>query len=1426
VVKLTPAHLALLGGSELRAGRIQRLIVGGEELKTPLARAVVEASGGRLELYNEYGPTETVVGCMVHRFDAERDRDAAVPIGRPIGDTRIYLLDVAGEPVPVGVVGELHVGGVGVARGYLDRPELTAERFVADPFGEPGARMYRTGDLGRLLSDGTLEFLGRNDFQVKVRGFRIELGEIEARLSEHPEVRDAVVLAREDVPGDRRLVAYYVASESLEVEALKASLLSHLPEYMVPSAYVRLEALPLTPNGKVDRGALPAPEGDAYGTRAYEAPVGETEAALSGIWAELLGVERVGRWDHFFGLGGHSLLAVQVISRVREVLGVEATLGEIFLRPVLAEFARALETAGRAELPAIEPVERSERLALSFAQQRLWFLEQLGSAGAAYHIPTRLRLNGELDREALGRALERIVARHEALRTTFHAADGEPEQRIAPAAESRFHLVEHDLGGHADAAAELERIVVEEAGAAFDLARGPLIRGRLIRLAADEHVLLVTMHHIVSDGWSMGVLINELSTLYAAFRRGEADPLPPLPVQYADYAAWQRRWLDGEVLREQGEYWKETLSGAPELLELPTDHPRPARRDHAGAAVGLELGEALTAGLKALGRRHGTTPFMTLLAGWAAVLGRLSGQDDVVVGTPTANRGRREIEGLIGFFVNTLALRVELSGSSTVAELLGRVKERALDAQRHQDIPFEQVVELARPARSLAHAPLFQVAFAWQNTPEGRLELPGLSASVGTASHLAARSDLSLSLAEAGGRITGGVTYATALFEESTVERCLGYLRRVLEGMVADDHQALGRLPLLPETERRRVVEEWNATAAEYPREACIHELFEARAEHSPAAVAVVFEGERLTYAELNARANRLAHHLMERGVGPDARVAVCMERGPEMVVGLLAILKAGGAYVPLDPTYPEERLRYMLDDSAPVALLTYGAPREAFPEIEVPVLDLAAPAPPWADCPGTDPGRGSVGPEHLAYVIYTSGSTGRPKGVMNPHRSVVNQIAWARGIWGLEAHEAVLQRMSFSFDVSVRELFLPLAVGARVVITRPGGQNDPGHLVETIVREGVGTLHTVPSLLQLFLEHPDVESCTGLARVTCGGEVLTPALVRRFHELLPNATLYHMYGPTETTVAVVSRSYAREETTARVSLGRPISNTRIYILDGEGEPVPVGVAGELRVAGAQVARGYLGRPALTAERFVPDAFSAEPGARMYRTGDMGRWMSDGTLEFLGRDDGQVKVRGFRIELGEIEAQLSAHPEVRKAVVLAREDAPGDQRLVAYYEGHGELEAGALKDRLSGRLPEFMVPSAYVRLERLPLTPNGKVDRAALPAPGADAYAARGYEAPEGESEQALAELWSELLGVERIGRHDDFFALGGYSLLATRLVLRINHAMNVDLALKDVFELPVLSDLAEHLVEAQLARFDPEELALFAEAVSGHSEG
>ncbi|MGG5272672.1 amino acid adenylation domain-containing protein [Pseudomonas syringae pv. coryli] len=1381
---------------------IRRVVLGGEPIQVARLEMLPEP---RPEFINSYGPTECSDVVAWHRLvdDIDCYRSSVFPIGRPIANTRIYLLDTHGQPVPIGVSGEIHIGGAGVARGYLNLPELTAERFLDDPFSaEPAARMYKSGDLGRWLADGNIEYLGRNDDQVKLRGFRIELGEIESKLSECPGVREAVVLVREHRPGDKRLVAYLTAQEGavLSVAQLREQLSQGLAEYMIPSAFVTLARFPLTPNGKLDRRALPAPEDDAYASRDYEAPAGEVEHTLAQIWQALLGLERVGRHDHFFELGGHSLLAVQLVSRLRQRFEVEVALRDVFAEPTLQGLARQVENARLSAQTPLTLVDRDLPLPLSWAQQRLWFLDQLDrAAGAAYHIPAGLRLRGRLDRDALQATLDRIVARHETLRTHFALHEGQAIQVIAPATQG-FALASHDLRP-LDSAAQheaVERLAREEALAPFDLSSGPLIRGRLVQLSETEHILLVTQHHIVSDGWSTGVLLHEIGTLYRAFSQGLADPLPALSFQYVDYAAWQRQWLQGETLHTQVEFWRQHLSGAPALLELPTDHRRPPLRSYAGGRVSLALSPALTAGLRQLGQRHGATLFMTLLAGWSSLLSRFSGQDDVVIGTPVANRPRSELESLIGFFVNTLALRIRPQGRLSVAALLEQVKAVMLAAHAHQDLPFEQVVEALQPPRSLGHSPIFQVMLALNNTPGGgELSLPELSLEPLQAPHTTAQFDLSLALVEADGGLVGSLEYASDLFERATIERMAGHLQVLLEAMVADDQQAVAELPLLSCEQRRQVLESFNDTAAAYPAGKLLHQLFEEQVAQQPDALAVVDETGSLTYGELNARANRLAHYLIGLGIQPDDRVAICAQRSLEMVVGLLGILKAGSAYVPLDPGYPSERLRYMLEDSAPVAVLVQAETRTLLGELAVPTLDLQAGD--WEVEAEHNPVVPAITPQHLAYVIYTSGSTGKPKGVANQHDGVVNRLWWAKSEYRIGAEDRVLQKTPFGFDVSVWEIFLPLLAGAQLVMARPGGHQDPHYLMEVIERRSISMLHFVPSMLQAFVNQTPAGRCSTLKRVLCSGEALPHALLLQGQAHFPKSELHNLYGPTEAAIDVTAWHYVAEQDIGIVPIGRPIANTQIYLLDAHGQPVPIGVSGEIHIGGIGVARGYLNRPELTAERFLEDPFSTEPAARMYRSGDLGRWLADGNIEYLGRNDDQVKLRGYRIELGEIESQLAGCPGVREAVVLAREHRPGDKRLVAYLTAQEGvvLSATQLREQLSQGLAEYMIPSAFVTLTRFPLTPNGKLDRRALPAPEDDAYASRGYEAPVGEIEHALAEIWQALLGLERVGRHDHFFELGGHSLLAVQLVSCLRQRFQVEVALGDLFMHPTICELA-----------------------------
>ncbi|QSY09233.1 amino acid adenylation domain-containing protein [Burkholderia pseudomallei] len=1430
VFDCTPSQLALIEGARGPEDEAypQVTLVGGEAIGEGMWSELASASSRTY--YNVYGPTECTVDATLARITAEH----APHIGGPLANVRAYVLNERLSPAPVGVRGELYIGGAGVARGYLNRPELTRERFIDDPF-VAGGRLYKTGDLARWRTDGSLEYLGRNDFQVKIRGFRIELGEIEAQLAKVADVREVVVLARDsaaevhdsatehaapDAPSpetataaEKRLVAYYTGDA--DVAALRAQAAQHLPSYMVPSAYVRLDAWPLTPNGKLDRRALPAPADDAYARAEYEAPQGAKEEALAAIWRELLHVERVSRHDNFFELGGHSLLAVQLVSRLRQALSVEVALGTVFDAPVLSALAERLEAENTAVLPPIPLAPRDGRIALSLAQQRLWFLTQLEGVSEAYHMSGAVRLDGPLNREVLQRALNRIVMRHEALRTCFVREEGEPIQVIQPHADLTVSY--HDLREAEQSEQRAKDLSQAHASAPFDLSRDLPVRVLLLQLADEAHVVQVVMHHIASDGWSVGVFLQELSALYGSFIAEQGDPLAPLPLQYADYAAWQRRWLASGQLEKQGAFWQTNLSGAPTLLELPTDRPRPPKQSHAGASVEVKLGAALSERVKRLSQRHGVTPYMTLLSSWAAVLSRLSGQEEVVIGSPVAGRNRTEVEALIGFFVNTLALRLDLSSEPTVGELLKRTKAQVLSAQAHQDLPFDQVVERVKPPRSTAHPPLFQVMFVWQNMPAGELTIPGLTIRAVETPLQTAQFELTLSLQEAGDDIVGHLNYASALFDESTVRRYVTYWCRLLEGMTAGAaDQTIVGLPLLDEAERKQVVYEWNATERDYPIEQCIHQLFEAQVDRKPEAIALTFEGQRLSYAELNARANRLAHYLQGRGVGPDRLVALCAERGIEMVVGLLAILKAGGAYVPLDPSHPPERLRRMLDDTNPVAVLVDDIGADALASFEShvaarsPRVHLSRDIAQWRACSPANPSTPRErAARRLAYVIYTSGSSGEPKGVMNEHRGVVNRLWWMQQTYALDERDAVLQKTPFSFDVSVWEFFWPLMSGARLVIAKPEGHKDPAYLSELIDRERVTTLHFVPSMLQAFLEDEGAaRGCGSVKRVMCSGEALPPSLVKRFYRCLPDARLHNLYGPTEAAVDVTAWACDAEEGGASVPIGRPIANTRIYVLDEYGQPVPRGVAGELYIGGVQVARGYLNRPELTRERFVDDPFVA--GGRLYKTGDLARWRTDGSLEYLGRNDFQVKIRGFRIELGEIEAQLARVAGVREAVVLAREAAPdtkrhaasnensasnsGEKRLVAYYTG--DADATALRAQAAQHLPSYMVPSAYVRLDVWPLTPNGKLDRHALPAPADDAYARAEYEAPQGAKEEALAAIWKDLLPVERISRHDNFFELGGHSLLAITLIEHMRRA-NLHADVTTLFTAPTLADLA-----------------------------
>ncbi len=1374
---------------------LRYVIFGGEALDLQSLRPWFQRFGDRQpQLVNMYGITETTVH-VTYRPVSEADLEGGLvsPIGGTIPDLSWYILDRDLNPVPRGAVGELYIGRAGLARGYLRRPGLSATRFVPNPFpGGAGERLYRTGDLARFQADGDIEYIGRIDHQVKVRGFRIELGEIEAALAGLAGVRDAVVLAHDGV-GGTQLVGYVVADSAEDAErlreSLRESLKRHLPDYMVPAHLMLLERMPLTVNGKLDRQALPQPDA-SLSQQAYRAPGSELEQRIAAIWSEILGVERVGLDDNFFELGGHSLLATRVISRVRQEQQLDASLKALFERPVLEAFAQGLERTTDA-VSTIPLADRQQPLALSFAQERQWFLWQLEPESAAYHIPSALRLRGRLDVDALQRSFDSLVARHETLRTRFRLEGGRSYQQVQPAVSVS---IEREQFGEEGLIERIQAIVVQP----FDLERGPLLRVNLLQLAEDDHVLVLVQHHIVSDGWSMQVMVEELVQLYAGYSQGLDVVLPALPIQYADYALWQRSWMEAGEKERQLAYWTGLLGGEQPVLELPFDRPRPARQSHRGAQLGFELPRELVEAVRALAQREGASSFMLLLASFQALLYRYSGQADIRVGVPIANRNRVETERLIGFFVNTQVLKADLDGRMGFDELLAQARQRALEAQAHQDLPFEQLVEALQPERNASHNPLFQVLFNHQSeirsvTPEVQLEdlrLEGLAWDGQTAQF-----DLTLDIQEDENGIWASFDYATDLFDASTVERLAGHWRNLLRGIVANPRQRLGELPLLDAPERRQTLSEWNPAQREYAVQGTLQQRFEEQARQRPQAVALILDEQRLSYGELNARANRLAHCLIARGVGADVPVGLALERSLDMLVGLLAILKAGGAYLPLDPAAPEERLAHILDDSGVRLLLTQGhllerLPRQAGVEvlaIDGLVLDGYAESDPLP----------TLSADNLAYVIYTSGSTGKPKGTLLTHRNALRLFSATEAWFGFDERDVWTLFHSYAFDFSVWEIFGALLYGGRLVIVPQWVSRSPEDFYRLLCREGVTVLNQTPSAFkQLMAVACSADMATqqpALRYVIFGGEALDLQSLRpwfqRFGDRQPQ--LVNMYGITETTVHVTYRPVSEADLEGGLvsPIGGTIPDLSWYILDRDLNPVPRGAVGELYIGRAGLARGYLRRPGLSATRFVPNPFPGGAGERLYRTGDLARFQADGNIEYIGRIDHQVKVRGFRIELGEIEAALAGLAGVRDAVVLAH-DGVGGTQLVGYVVADSAEDAErlreSLRESLKRHLPDYMVPAHLMLLERMPLTVNGKLDRQALPQPDAS-LSQQAYRAPGSELEQRIAAIWSEILGVERVGLDDNFFELGGHSLLLLMLKERIGDTCQATLSISQL---------------------------------------
>ncbi|EHR51364.1 amino acid adenylation enzyme/thioester reductase family protein [Saccharomonospora marina XMU15] len=1385
---------------------VQEVWTGGDVLSTVALRRVLDACPDTTVVH-VYGPTETTVFCSYESFGPDRRTATELTLGVPMANTAMYVLDAELRPAPPGVVAELYVAGTHLARGYVNRPGLTAERFVANPFGPPGSRMYRTGDLVRWRRDGLFEFVGRADQQVKLRGFRIEPGEIEAALLGADGVGQAVVVVREDRPGDKRLVGYVVGTEGASVDAgaLRRAVAMALPDYMVPSAVVVLDCLPLTAHGKLDRAALPVPrlEGEEDG----RVPRTATEETLCSLFADVLDVGRVSIDDDFFHLGGHSLLATRLVSRIRKALDTDVTMRDVFAHTTVAEIAAVIAERASSRRPELVAMRRPKRIPLSFAQRRLWFLGELEGASATYNIPLSIRLRGGLDPQALRLALQDVLGRHECLRTVYRLDEQEPYQYVRPVADVALTLPVVAVGEGVLAAR-----LAELAACTFDLANDLPVRAHLLRVAEDDHVLLLVVHHIASDGWSNGPLLRDLALAYEARLEGRAADWEPLPVQYVDYTLWQRELLGAvkdpqSLAARQLGYWRDVLAGLPEEVTLQSARPSPATASYRGARVSAQLSAQVHEQLQSLARESGASLFMAVHAATAAVLTRSGAGTDVPVGSPVTGRTDPALDDMVGFFVNTLVLRTDTSGDPSFLELLARVRETDLGAWAHQDLPFDLLVEELNPQRSAARHPFFQIMLTLGDSITPAPELVGMTAEVTEAPLDTARFDLTVNFLER--RTPGGpggvelrIDYAADRYDAETVQAFADRIIRFLEAAVADPSRPIGDLDILDAAEWRRVIEP--VTGDLSPRShTTLPAVISGHAATIPDAAAVVLGERCLSYAELEEYANRFAHRLVEVGVGSETRVALLLGRSLEVPVSILAILKAGGAYVPVDTDYPKARIQQILTAaSASIVVTARDMTGLDLPEgitaLPAPELNGFSPGGTQTPAPDVD-----IHPDQLACTVFTSGSTGIPKGVGNTHRNIVDlslDQAFATG-----AHDRMLQHSPLTFDVLAYEMWVPLLVGGTVIVAPPGDL-DAISVEQLIAEFRVRSLWLTAGLFHVMAEE-NPSGFAGLQEVWTGGDVVAPAAARRVMEHCPGTTVVNGYGPTETTVFATCYPLPRNTVyQGSLPIGLPLDNTGTYTLDDALRPVPAGVVGELYIGGPGLARGYVNRPGLTAERFVANPFGP-PGSRMYRTGDLVRWRRDGLFEFVGRADQQVKLRGFRIEPGEIEAALLGADGVGQAVVVVREDRPGDKRLVGYVVGTegASVDAGALRRAVAMALPDYMVPSAVVVLDCLPLTAHGKLDRAALPVPRLEGE--EDGRVPRTATEETLCSLFADVLDVGRVSIDDDFFHLGGHSLLATRLVSRIRKALDTDVTVRDIFEAPTVAELAERVSRAKPSR-------------------
>ncbi|SFJ91368.1 non-ribosomal peptide synthetase [Thermoflavimicrobium dichotomicum] len=1355
---------------------MKKILFGGEKVSIKHVQQAL-AYLGEHKIIHVYGPTETTVFATAFSVDRSILKSQTVPIGKPISNTTCYVVNRDGQLQPIGIPGELCIGGEGLARGYLNRPDLKEERFVANPF-VPGEWMYKTGDFVRMLPDGNIEYLERLDDQVKIRGFRIELGEITDQLLQHPQIEEAVVVARTDEQGHSYLCAYLVTDGPWTVAELREHLGKSLPEYMIPSYFVELEKLPLNANGKVDKRALPEPFGRGQKQEDYAAPTNETEEDLVSIWKEILGVEQIGIHDNFFELGGHSLKATMLASRIHKKLNVEIPLRELFNRPTIKQLADYIREAEGNPYASIEPAEKQAYYPLSSAQRRMYMAQQLEDAkgGTSYNIPFVLELQGTLDVEQLSQAFRRLIERHESLRTSFHLVDGKLVQKVHSQWEWNLEMW----------VAEEEEVpaLIDAFLRPFELSEAPLLRAGLIRLDQDRHILMMDVHHIISDGVSNTILLQELTQLY----RGEK--LPPLRIQYKDYAVWQQSEKQKESFKEQETYWLNQFAGELPVLELPTDYTRPAVQQFHGETLRFEMDRDLVKQLRELSKKEGSTLFITLLAAYNVLLYKYTGQEDLIVGTPVAGRPHADLESIVGVFINTLALRNYPTGNQTFQQFLASVKERVLQAYEYGDYPFDDLIEKLNLQRDLSRHPLFDTMLNLQNMEIKDMELPGLVLRNFDWEYKNTKYDLTWDLSELGyDRLYVSVEYSTSLFKRETIERMAQHFVHLLRQIVANPEQLLSEFELVTEEEKQQLLFTFNQTDKDFPKDKTIHALFEEQVEKTPESVAVVFEEDQLTYRELNARANRLARILREQGVQRENFVGILVDRSAEMIVAILGVLKSGGAYVPLDPEYPVERILYMLEDSGAQLLLKHKhIPTPEGYKGKVLILDEL-------EREQVDDSNLEIVNEanDLAYLIYTSGSTGKPKGVMIEHRGVVNLRLMAE-TYNIRQGSRVLQLAPISFDASVGDIFHTLLSGASLYIVKKEKLLNGAEFIQWLREKEITSIPFIPPSVLKALPCEDLPH---LNTISTSGEALPIDLVKHWGK---GRTFLNAYGPTEAVVDATIGECTVEMDKALI--GKPIANKKIYILNQHNQLQPVGVTGELCIGGEGLARGYLHRPDLTAERFIPNPYV--PGEKIYKTGDLARWLPDGNIEFLGRIDDQVKIRGYRIELGEIETRLLEHPSIKEAVVVARRDSQGYPYLCAYMVTRGSWTVSELREHLSQSLPQYMIPASFMELEKLPLTANGKVDKRNLPEPVEPTDTGADYVAPTDPIQQTLAQIWQEVLGVKQVGIHDNFFDLGGDSIKAIQIAARLNQ-QNLKLNMRDLFMYPTIFDLTPFVQTTQI---------------------